>query len=116
MATIFSHSDARRFAINRLERQIIDYDTFNVIDAAKTRNVDQWLESQYARIAKREDFPTEIEAWQLGVTSLMAVCKLREQSAYKLGKAVGTVQVVHAPCATCNVHRSAVKGKVSSSP
>ncbi|KAG9042368.1 hypothetical protein FS837_010950 [Tulasnella sp. UAMH 9824] len=111
LATMFGHSDARRFAISFLERQLIDHDPFDVIDAAKTCNVDQWLESQYARISKREDFPSEIEARRLGVTSLMAVCKLREQSAYKLGKAAGTVQVVQAACETCNVHRPFVKGK-----
>ncbi|KIO18814.1 hypothetical protein M407DRAFT_31528 [Tulasnella calospora MUT 4182] len=102
LATVFGHSDARRFAISFLGRQLMDHDPFDVIDAAKTCNVDQWLEPQYVRIAKRGSFPSEQEGRRLGVTSLLALCKLREQSAYNSGKTAGTLHAMQAPCATCN--------------
>ncbi|KAG8918329.1 hypothetical protein FRC01_001923 [Tulasnella sp. 417] len=72
LSTIFGHNDARRFAISFLERQLLDHDPFDVIDAAKTCDVERWLKSQYARIAKRDKFPSEEEARRLGFTSLLA--------------------------------------------
>ncbi|KAG8918327.1 hypothetical protein FRC01_001921 [Tulasnella sp. 417] len=109
LATIFGHSEARRFAISFLERKLTDNDPFDVIDAAKTCNVDQWLQAQYVRIAQRTDFPSDTEARRLGITSFAAVCKLREKSAYDSGKAAGIKEVVHPPCATCSSASASAK-------
>ncbi|KAG8912052.1 hypothetical protein FRC01_005323 [Tulasnella sp. 417] len=86
LATLFGHSEARRFAIGFLERQLKHHDPFDVIDAAKACKVDEWLESQYVRIAEGENFPSEEEGQRLGVTSLLAVCNLREKLTYRSGK------------------------------
>lgn len=96
LATIFGHHEARRFAISFLDRRLRDQDPFDVIDAAKTCNVDQWLESQCAIIAERSKFPSEEEGRRLGVTSLLAVCKLREEAAYRSGQGPGFGQLIEA--------------------
>ncbi|KAG8932564.1 hypothetical protein FRC00_014468 [Tulasnella sp. 408] len=96
LATIFGHHEARRSAITYLDRRLRDQDPFDVIDAAKICKVDQWLESQYTRIAERSKFPSEEEGRRLGVTSLLAVCKLREEAAYRSGPGPGFGQLIQA--------------------
>ncbi|KAG9012619.1 hypothetical protein FRB90_006583 [Tulasnella sp. 427] len=86
LATIFGHADARRFVINFIEPLLTDHDPFYIIDSAKTCNIEHWLMPQYERVAKRRAFPSDEEGRQLGVASLMAVCRLREEAAYKKGK------------------------------
>lgn len=89
LATIFGHSDARRFATAFLEHQLMDQDPFDVIDAAKACNVDHWLQPQYIRISERQNFLSEAEGRRLGVTSLLTICQLREQLAYRIGRQAG---------------------------
>ncbi|KAG8905363.1 hypothetical protein FRC01_008381 [Tulasnella sp. 417] len=89
LATLFGHSEARRFAIGFLEHQLKQHDPFDVIDAAKACNVDEWLESQYIRIAEGRNFPSEEEGQRLGATSVLAVCNLREKVVYRSGKENG---------------------------
>ncbi|KAG8914918.1 hypothetical protein FRC01_003864 [Tulasnella sp. 417] len=62
LATLFGHSEARRFAIGFLEHQLKQHDPFDVIDAAKACNVDD---------------------------SVLAVCNLREKVIYRSGKEDG---------------------------
>ncbi|KAG8995237.1 hypothetical protein FRB90_000223 [Tulasnella sp. 427] len=86
VATIFGHADARRFIIRFIEPQLTDQNPFDIIDSAKTCNVEHWLMPQYENVAKRTAFPSDEEGRRLGVASLMAVCRLREEAAYKKGK------------------------------
>ncbi|KAG8978002.1 hypothetical protein FRB90_008607, partial [Tulasnella sp. 427] len=101
------HTVARRFIIGFIEPQLNDQDPFYVIESAKACNVEHWLKPQYVRIAQRQKFPSEEEGRRLGVGSLIAICQLREESAYKRGEEAGAAMNVQ--CDTCGSDGSKVK-------